>query len=120
MVISHTFHNGTNMSRFEELLARQVTNQLNNNTKVLFNGRTWFTYPTPGQPNSTEPFVNAPEGTFQPTLDSGNTNPQDSVTEGLISEARKVEYDRRYKSILTKRRLRMLYNKIFEKHRGYM
>ena len=59
------------MDRFEELLARQVTNQQNNNTKVLNNGRTWFTYPKK-KVNliAIEPFIKAgPEGTFQPTLD---------------------------------------------------
>lgn len=102
------------MDRFEELLARQVTNQQNNNTKVLNNGRTWFTYPTPGQPNSTEPFINSPEGTFQPTLDKDTPYPSDDDLDGVISESRKAEYDTRYKPYFSRRYLKKLYSALFE------
>ena len=91
-------------NRFEELLARQVTNQQNNNAKVLNNARTWFTYPTPGQPNSIEPFINSPEGTFQPTLDTDTINPSDVSLNAPISESRKAKYDYRYRPYFSRRR----------------
>lgn len=60
------------MSRFEELLSAAIENQSINKTKVLNNARTWFTYETPGQPNSDKPFIVIPNGTFQPVLNTGS------------------------------------------------
>lgn len=68
------------MSRFEELIAASIENQSINNAKVLNNARTWFTYETPGQPNSDKPFIVTPNGTFQPVLNTG-TSLQETANE---------------------------------------
>lgn len=60
------------MNKFEELLARSIANQNINRAKVLNNARTWFTYPTPGQPGSERPYIVTPESTFQPVVESTN------------------------------------------------
>lgn len=55
---------------FEQLLMISLKNQSINKTKVLNNARTWFTYPTPGQPNSDKPYIVTDSGTFQPVMES--------------------------------------------------
>ena len=62
------------MEKFEQLLLASIENQKQNNTKVLNNARTWFTYETPGQPNSDNPYIVTPNGTFQPVVESYTYN----------------------------------------------
>lgn len=54
------------MKKHEELFQALIQEQINEKAKVLGSKITWFTWPTPGQVNSTEPYITVPNGTFQP------------------------------------------------------